>query len=370
MLGANNILSPKDGKPIVTPTQDMILGNYYVTIEKAGEKYEGRVFKDVNEALMAYERREVTLHTRIVLPVSSFKHKIFPDYAMDKYIVTTVGKIKFNEILPDTFQYVNEASSENIEKITPSKFYISKGEDIKAKIKDMPLTKPFAKGDLESIIAQVFKRYKTTETSMFLDRLKDLGFKYSTKAGITIAVSDIITSKNKDNILKAGNEAVDKVNKQFRRGLITEEERFKKVIEIWNNAKAEVSKELEQYSKEYVDNPIFIMMASKARGNLNNFTQLAGMRGLMAKPNGESVEIPITSNFYEGLSVSEFFLSTHGARKGSADTALKTAESGYLTRRLVDVAQDVIVREEDCGTMQGVVVEDIKDEKAGTVIEG
>ena len=370
MLGANNILSPKDGKPIVTPTQDMILGNYYVTIEKAGEKYEGRVFKDVNEALMAYERREVTLHTRIVLPVSSFKHKIFPDYAMDKYIVTTVGKIKFNEILPDTFQYVNEASSENIEKITPSKFYISKGEDIKAKIKDMPLTKPFAKGDLESIIAQVFKRYKTTETSMFLDRLKDLGFKYSTKAGITIAVSDIVTSKNKDNILKAGNEAVDKVNKQFRRGLITEEERFKKVIEIWNNAKAEVSKELEQYSKEYVDNPIFIMMASKARGNLNNFTQLAGMRGLMAKPNGESVEIPITSNFYEGLSVSEFFLSTHGARKGSADTALKTAESGYLTRRLVDVAQDVIVREEDCGTMQGVVVEDIKDEKAGTVIEG
>ena len=367
MLGANNILSPKDGKPIVTPTQDMILGNYYVTIEKAGEKYEGRVFKDVNEALMAYERREVTLHTRIVLPVSSFKHKIFPDYAMDKYIVTTVGKIKFNEILPDTFQYVNEASSENIEKITPSKFYISKGEDIKAKIKDMPLTKPFAKGDLESIIAQVFKRYKTTETSMFLDRLKDLGFKYSTKAGITIAVSDIITSKNKDNILKAGNEAVDKVNKQFRRGLITEEERFKKVIEIWNNAKAEVSKELEQYSKEYVDNPIFIMMASKARGNLNNFTQLAGMRGLMAKPNGESVEIPITSNFYEGLSVSEFFLSTHGARKGSADTALKTADSGYMTRRLVDVAQDIIVREDDCGTTQGVLVSAFKDEKDGII---
>ena len=369
MLGANNILSPKDGKPIVTPTQDMILGNFYLTVEKRGEKGEGRVFKNTDEALMAYERNEITLHTRIVVPVKSFKHKIFPDHLSDKYLVTTVGKIKFNEILPDTFQYVNEASSENLEKLTPSKYFINKGENIKEKINEVPTGKPFTKGDLESIIAQVFKRYKTTDTSIFLDKLKDLGFKYSTKAGITIAVSDIVTSKNKPEILKKGNELVDKINKQFQRGLITEEERFKKVIEVWNNAKNEVSKELEVYSNENEDNPIFIMMKSKARGNLNNFTQLAGMRGLMAKPNGESVEIPITSNFYEGLSVSEFFLSTHGARKGSADTALKTAESGYLTRRLVDVAQDVIVREEDCGTLQGVVVEEIKDEKAGTVIE-
>ena len=369
MLGANNILSPKDGKPIVTPTQDMILGNFYVTMEKRGLKGEGRVFKNTDEALMAYERNEITLHTRIVVPVSSFKHKIFPDYLLDKYLVTTVGKIKFNEILPDTFQYVNEASAENIEKVIPSKFFISKGENIKEKIQEIPSGKAFAKGDLESIIAQVFKRYKTTDTSIFLDKLKDLGFKYSTKAGITIAVSDIVTSKNKPEILKEGNELVDKINKQFQRGLITDEERFKKVIEVWNNAKLKVQKELEVYSNEDEDNPIFVMMKSKARGNLNNFTQLAGMRGLMAKPNGESVEIPITSNFYEGLSVSEFFLSTHGARKGSADTALKTAESGYLTRRLVDVAQDVIVREEDCGTLQGVVVEEIKDEKAGTVIE-
>ena len=301
MLGANNILSPKDGKPIVTPTQDMILGNYYLTIEKAGEKYEGRVFKDANEALMAYERNEITLHTRIAIPVRAFKHKIFSDYLMDKYLITTVGKIKFNEILPDTFQYVNEASSENIERMIPSKFFVNKGEDIKEKIKEMDLTKPFAKGDLESVIAQVFKRYKTTDTSIFLDKLKDLGFKYSTKAGITIAISDIVTSKNKGEILKEGNELVDKINKQFNRGLITEEERFKKVIEVWNNAKMKVQKELEQYSKQDVDNPIFIMMSSKARGNLNNFTQLAGMRGLMSKPNGESVEIPITSSFIEGL---------------------------------------------------------------------
>ena len=369
MLGANNILSPKDGKPIVTPTQDMILGNYYLTIEKTGEKYEGRVFKDVNEALMAYERNELDLHTRIVIPVSAFKHKIFPDYVLDKYLVTTIGKIKFNEILPDTFQYVNESTAENLEKLTPSKYFLDKGTNFKEVIKDMPITKPFAKGDLEKVISQVFKRYKTTETSVFLDKLKDLGFKYSTKAGITVAISDIVTSKNKPEILKEGNELVEKINKQFQRGLITEEERFKKVIEVWNNAKGKVQAELEKYSKEDVDNPIFIMMKSKARGNISHFTQLAGMRGLMAKPNGESVEIPITSNFYEGLTVSEFFLSTHGARKGSADTALKTAESGYLTRRLVDIAQDVIVREEDCGTTQGVVVEEIKDEKAGTVIE-
>ena len=369
MLGANNILSPKDGKPIVTPTQDMILGNYYLTIEKAGEKYEGRVFKDANEALMAYERNEITLHTRIAIPVRAFKHKIFSDYLMDKYLITTVGKIKFNEILPDTFQYVNEASSENIEKMIPSKFFVNKGEDIKEKIKEMDLTKPFAKGDLESVIAQVFKRYKTTDTSIFLDKLKDLGFKYSTKAGITIAISDIVTSKNKGEILKEGNELVDKINKQFNRGLITEEERFKKVIEVWNNAKMKVQKELEQYSKQDVDNPIFMMMNSKARGNISNFTQLAGMRGLMAKPNGEPVEIPVTSNFREGLSVSEFFLSTHGARKGSADTALKTADSGYLTRRLVDVSQDIIVKEEDCGTDQGVEVRAFINDKNGSVIE-
>ena len=369
MLGANNILSPKDGKPIVTPTQDMILGNYYITIEKTGHKYEGRAFKDTNEALMAYERNEIDLHTRIIVPVNSFKYKIFPDFQKNKYLVTTVGKIKFNEILPDTFQYINEASTENVEMITPNKFFIERGKNIKEEISKLPLGKPFAKGDLENIIAQVFKRHKTTDTSIFLDKLKDLGFHYSTKAGITIAVSDIVTSENKPEILKKSSDLVGKINKQFQRGLITDEERFKKVIEVWSDAKLEIQDELEKFSNEDSSNPIFIMMRSKARGNISNFTQLAGMRGLMSKPSGESVEIPVTSSFIEGLSVSEFFLSTHGARKGSADTALKTAESGYLTRRLVDVAQDVIVREENCETLLGVSVREILDEKAGTVIE-
>ena len=367
MLGANNILSPKDGKPIVTPSQDMILGNYYITMEKKRLEGEGRVFKNSNEALMAYQRREITLHTRIFVPVNSFKHKVFLDSNKDKYFVTTPGKLIFNEILPDSFPFINEPTDENIEGITPSKYFIEYGKDLKQELENIPLAKPFNKGTLEKIIAQMFKRYKTTETSIMLDKLKDQGFKYSTYSGITIAVSDIVVSKNKDEIIAKGNEEVKKINKQFRRGLITDQERYQLVIDVWDKAKDEIKKELEVYAKTMEDNPIFIMMNSKARGSISNFVQLAGMRGLMAKPNGESVEIPVTSNFREGLSVSEFFLSTHGARKGSADTALKTADSGYMTRRLVDVAQDIIVREDDCGTTQGVLVSAFKDEKDGII---
>ena len=367
MLGSNNILSPKDGKPIVTPSQDMILGNYYITTEKAGLEGEGRVFKNTNEALMAYNRRELTLHTRIAVPVNSFKHKVFTEGQKNKYLVTTVGKIIFNEILPDSFPYLNEPTDANIEGITPNKFFIDYGENIVQKIKEMPLTKPFAKGTLEKIIAQVFKRYKTTETSIMLDKLKDLGFKYSTLAGITISAYDVVTSKNKEKIIEESQAEVNKINKQYNRGLITEKERFDLVIDVWTKAKNEIQKELQQYADEYKDNPIFIMMNSKARGSISNFTQLAGMRGIMSKPSGEPVEIPIISSFRDGLSVSEFFLSTHGARKGSADTALKTADSGYMTRRLVDVAQDLIVKEEDCGTISGVVVKEFVDDKAGVI---
>ena len=370
MLGSNNILHPKSGDPIVTPSQDMVLGNYYITMEKAGEHGEGRLFKNSNEALMAYERREITLHTRIALPVSSFKHKLFTDDKKDKYLVTTVGKIKFNEILPDSFPFVNEPTDENIQQITPSKYFIDRGKNIPEEIAKMPLVKPFAKGALEKIIAQVFKRYKTTETSIMLDKLKDLGFKYSTLAGITVSMSDVATSSKKQQFIDEGQAIVDKINKQYKRGLITEEERHNKVIETWYSVKDKVQAELEEISKLEVDNPIFMMMHSKARGNISSFTQVAGMRGLMQKPNGDPIEIPVLSNFKEGLSVAEFFLSTHSARKGSADTALKTADSGYLTRRLVDVSQDMIVRCADCGTDQGVVVHDFINEKTGSVIEG
>ena len=367
MLGANNILSPKDGKPIVTPSQDMILGNYYITMDKPGLPNEGRAFKNSNEAIMAYTRREITLHTRILVPVNSFKHKVFLDSNKDKYLMTTVGKLIFNEILPDSFPYINEPTDENIEKCTPSKYFIAYGDDVLEKIKEIPKVDAFKKSTLEKIIAQMFKKYRTTETSIMLDKLKDQGFKYSTFSGLTISAFDVVASKQKDEIIEKSNAEVKKINKQYQRGLITNQERFELVIDVWARAKKEIEKELEVYAKELEDNPIFIMMNSKARGSLSNFVQLAGMRGTMAKPNGEPVEIPITSSFRDGLSVSEFFLSTHGARKGSADTALKTADSGYMTRRLVDVAQDIIVREEDCGTTQGVVVSAFKDDKDGII---
>ena len=369
MLGANNILNPKDGKPIVTPSQDMVLGNCYLTIEYAGLPNEGHVYKDPNEALMAYERREITLHTRIAIPVKSFKYKLFTDEQRDKYLVTTVGKIKFNEILPDTYPYVNEGTKENIEGVTPDKYFLPMGANIPEEIAKMELVQPFIKKTLGQLIAQVFKRYKTTETSIMLDKLKDLGFKYSTVAGVTVSIADVVRSDDKEEIIERAKAKVDKINKQYQRGLITEEERYENVINSWNNATDEIKDELAELSKNNYDNPIFMMMNSGARGSISNFTQLAGMRGLMAKPDGSTVEIPITSSFIEGLSVSEFFLSTHGSRKGSADTALRTADSGYLTRRLVDVAQDIIVKDYDCGSVQGLVVYDLVNDKDGTIIE-
>ena len=369
MLGANNILSPKDGKPIVSPSQDMVLGNYYLTMEKPGLPGEGRVFKNENEAIMAYERREITLHTRIALPVRSFRHKIFPDNYMDKYLVTTVGKLIFNQVFPDSFQYINDGSSENIEKITPSKYFLDKGSNIKEEIAKMEVVEPLLKGTYVKLTAQIYKRYQTTETSVMLDKLKDLGFKHSTLSGISIGLGDIIESKTKPAVLEAASNKVATINKQYKRGLITDRERYEQVVGVWGDAKAEVETELKGIIHDNPDNPISIMISSGARGNMSNYSQIAGMRGLMLKPSGDVVEIPITSSFTEGANVSEFFLATHGARKGAVDTALKTAEAGYLTRRLVDVVQDVIVKEDDCGTDSGVVVEAFANEQDGTIVE-
>ena len=369
MLSSNNILDPKDGKPIVTPSQDMVLGNYYITTEKPGDKGEGRVFKNANEAIEAYERREVTLHARIALPAKSLKYNTFTDEQKEMYLVTTVGKLLFNEILPDGFQYINEPTKANYEGFTPMAHFLKRGSNIPEEIKKKEINKPFAKGDLKKIIAQVFKRYKTTETSIYLDKLKNLGFKYSTLSGISISIADVVKSEHKNEIIDKSQKVVDTINKQYRRGLITDRERYEKVCEVWNNTTSEVEKELKQKVQTLTDNPIMMMVNSGARGSIGQYNQMAGMRGLLAKPNGDAVEIPVTSSFVDGLSVSEYFISTHGTRKGNADTALKTADSGYLTRRLVDVVQDVIVREEDCGTIQGVVVKAFVDESDGTVIE-
>ena len=368
MLGANNILKPSDGKPIVTPSQDMVLGNYYLTMEQESEN-EGRVFKSPDAALMAYDRREIDLHTRLVVPVKSFKHKIFADSQKDKYLITTVGKIKLNEILPDAYQYINDGSKENINNITPSKYFAPMGTDLKEFIKNLPISEPLGKKSLQSIIAQVFKRYKTTETSTMLDKLKNLGFEYSTYSGITMSAFDIIADSNKEQIISDGKKKVEQIGKQYKRGLITEQERYERVIEVWNNVNEQIKNDLSKLAEENPNNPIFIMMKSGARGSLEQFRQVAGMIGLVAKPNGMTVEIPITSNYTDGLTVAEYFMSSHGSRKGNVDTALKTANSGYLTRRLVDVVQDVIVKEHDCGTIQGVVVEAFINEKDGSVIE-
>ncbi|AST94036.1 MULTISPECIES: DNA-directed RNA polymerase subunit beta' [Sutcliffiella] len=359
MLAAQNILNPKDGKPVVTPSQDMVLGNYYLTLEREGAVGEGMVFKDVNEALIAYQNGYVHLHSRVAVHAGSLTNETFTEEQRRKLIVTTVGKMIFNEILPTSFPYINEPTQYNLEKETPSKYFIEPGVNVREFIVAQPLIDPFKKKILGNIIAEVFKRFKITETSKMLDRMKNLGFRYSTKAGITVGVADIVVLKEKEEILTEAQTKVDTVLKQFRRGLITEEERYDRVIAIWSAAKDNIQGKLMASLPSL--NHIFMMSDSGARGNASNFTQLAGMRGLMANPSGRIIELPIKSSFREGLTVLEYFISTHGARKGLADTALKTADSGYLTRRLVDVAQDVIVREEDCGTDRGLEVSSLKD---------
>ncbi|CAM3895882.1 DNA-directed RNA polymerase subunit beta' [Alkalicoccus chagannorensis] len=359
MLAAQNILNPKDGKPVVTPSQDMVLGNYYLTLERAGAVGEGSIFHHPDEVLNAYQNGYVHLHTRIALPVQSINKSNFRSEFSDHLMLTSVGKVIFNEILPQSFPYVNEPTAGNLEIETPEQYFVTPDTDIKKLYEERDIVPPFKKGFLGDIIAEVFKKFKISETSVMLDKMKDLGFYYSTKAGITIGVSDIVVLEDKQEILDEAEERVSKVSKQFRRGLITEEERYGKVIEIWGEAKDVIQQKLLGTLDK--TNPIFMMSDSGARGNASNFTQLAGMRGLMANPSGRIIELPIKSSFREGLTVLEYFISTHGARKGLADTALKTADSGYLTRRLVDVAQDVIVREDDCGTDRGLDVSAIQE---------
>ncbi|HDC6085275.1 TPA: DNA-directed RNA polymerase subunit beta' [Staphylococcus aureus] len=363
MLAAQNILNPKDGKPVVTPSQDMVLGNYYLTLERKDAVNTGAIFNNTNEVLKAYANGFVHLHTRIGVHASSFNNPTFTEEQNKKILATSVGKIIFNEIIPDSFAYINEPTQENLERKTPNRYFIDPttlGEGgLKEYFENEELIEPFNKKFLGNIIAEVFNRFSITDTSMILDRMKDLGFKFSSKAGITVGVADIVVLPDKQQILDEHEKLVDRITKQFNRGLITEEERYNAVVEIWTDAKDQIQGELMQSLDK--TNPIFMMSDSGARGNASNFTQLAGMRGLMAAPSGKIIELPITSSFREGLTVLDYFISTHGARKGLADTALKTADSGYLTRRLVDVAQDVIVREEDCGTDRGLLVSDIKE---------
>jgi DNA-directed RNA polymerase subunit beta' len=362
MLSAQNILNPKDGRPVVTPNQDLVLGCYYLTVEEEGVKGEGKVYKDPNEVVMAYQLGEINLHARIFLDAESIP-KLKPVISERRrqksgrlYLVTTPGKIIFNEVFPDDFPYFNKPSLESLDE---NELVLLKGRNPHEVVKEIPLNEAFKKGALGELVGKCYRRYGNTKTAQILNDLKKLGFNYATKAGVTVAIDDIVVPKAKAEILAQAESEVEIVEKQFRRGLITEEERYDQVIEIWSKARDDLAKELMNNMDKL--NPIYMMAHSGARGNESQITQLAGMRGLMADPTGRIIDLPIKANFREGLTVLEYFISTHGARKGLADTALKTADSGYLTRRLVDVSQDVIVREVDCHTNQGISLSDYND---------
>ena len=401
MLGSHNILGPKDGKPIVTPGQDMVMGNFYLTMEETKDEFfaeakhyeevgcpleaahwhrfgenEGHVYTDEDEVMMAYQSKQVHLHTRIALPVCNMHKTSFDEKHKNDYLITTVGKIVFNSMFPEDFPYINEVSKENFVS-TPDKYFVSPGQNIKEYIEAMPLVDAVKKKDLGKVIAEVFKRYDADQTAEILDQIKSLGFEYSTVAGITVALSDIEVAPHKDEYIDEGRVKADQLKHLQRKGMLTMEEWERHLSKMWDDQKDKIVTSLMKNLPR--KNPINMMATSGARGNASNFTQLAGMRGLMAKPGhakagaGEYVptiiEVPIYSCFREGLNVSEFFISTHGVRKGLTDTALKTAESGYLTRRLVDVAQDVIIKEDDCGTDKGYWIETLMDRKTNSVIE-
>lgn len=367
MLGSNNILSPKDGKPIVTPSQDMVLGNYYLTLEVAGKYGEGTVFADVNEALMAYDAKTVHLHTRVAIRGKSLNNSTFTEEQNNSYLITSVGKIIFNQIFEGAFPFINDSSKENLE-ATPDKYFVPMGTNIKEHIKNQEIIKPLDKKALGNIINEVFKTSVMKDTSEMLDKLKDQGFYYSTVAGITVSINDIQVPQAKYKLFDEADDRLEVITNLYRKGKLTEEERKTAVIKLWEGVKDDVQEVVKEEFESDRSNPIFIMSDSGARGNISNFTQLVGMRGLMSNPKGETIELPIKSSFREGLTASEFFISTHGARKGSTDTALKTADSGYLTRRLVDVSQEVIITEEDCKTDQGFVVTELYNTADNSVI--
>ena len=323
MLAANNILNPKDGKPVTTPTQDMILGSYYLTIDRDGALGEGKIFKDNNEALLAYDAGEVHLQAKILVRQENGSRYGIPDGGR---LETTVGRIIFNNVIPAEVGYVNET---------------------------------VGKKGLSKIVAKCYKLLGASATAAMLDGIKAQGYKYSTQAGFTVAFSDIIVPDAKAEILSTSDKEVERIEQKYRRGLITDEERYNLVIKVWTKATKDVTDALLQNLDKF--NNINMMATSGARGNNQQIRQLGGMRGLMADSTGRTIELPIKANFREGLNVQEYFISSHGARKGLTDTALRTADSGYLTRRLVDVAQEVIVREDDCCTDKGLLVEAIKN---------
>lgn len=346
MLSTNNILKPSDGKPVVSPTQDMVIGAYYLTMKREGEKGEGKVFTGPDEVIMAYQSGDIGLHASAKMRVT----KEIDGKKVSKLIDITPGRVIFNEAIPQDLGFKDRTDPEEM-------FELEVDCVVDKKV-------------LGEIVDRCYRKYGNTGTAIMLDKIKELGFHFSTKGAITISISDIVVPKEKDKLLEEADNEVMKIERQYKRGLISEEERYERVISVWNETTDKVTKALMNTLDSF--NPIYMMAVSGARGSINQIRQLAGMRGLMANPAGRIIELPIRANFREGLTVLEFFISTHGARKGLADTALRTADSGYLTRRLVDVSQDVLVREEDCFARTGERVNGIvvsKVEEAGEIIE-
>lgn len=376
MLVSNNILDPKNGNPVLSPSQDMVLGNYYLTIEEKKDRIiggvnsniktqehrykhrnQGKIFSDLKEAELAFYNKEIHLHTKILIKTSNVNSS-FAKEQKEKYLVTTLGKLIFNNILPSDFPYIQEPTLFNLEVRTPDCYFISKGVNPEKILSESLDIEPFKKRFVSMIIDRVFKKSNITETSKMLDDIKDLGFKYSTIAGITISHSDINVYSKKEKLLDIVENKIIEIEKFYDNGFLTLSEKKNLVIQEWKTVRDSIQEGLmKEFDK---DNNLFMISDSGARGNTSNFSQLSGMRGLMNSPRGEILEIPVKNSFKEGLTVSEFFISTHGARKVSTDTALKTAESGYLTRRLVDVAQDNIITQEDCGSDKGFVIQSIK----------
>jgi DNA-directed RNA polymerase subunit beta' len=368
MLGSKAILGPKDGKPIVTPTQDMILGNYYITTEEKGAKGEGTLFSSISEAVIAYETDTVNLNAIIAIPVNAIENKTFKDSQKDKYLLTTVGKIIFNGIFVEEFPWINNNNIYGAENEI-DKFLVNEDVNIREYIQNTyVIQQPIKKKELSSIIDRFFATYGAQNTARMLDNMKDLGFKFSSKSGTTISAMDVVAYDGKYEEFKIADEKVRKINEFYSLGMLTKGEKKRRVINIWSEVKDRIQEKLEHILKEDLKNPVFVMADSGARGNVSNFTQLVGMRGLMSDPKGDIKEIPIKSSFREGLSVSEYFVSTHGARKGMADIALKTADSGYLTRRLVDVSQEIIVTTDKCNATTGFEVSAIIETKHDNVI--
>jgi DNA-directed RNA polymerase subunit beta' len=364
----------------------MVIGNYYLSIEQSKEDYlakakaakakgdtasqekfemyasmEGKVFRSTEEVVLAFQTGQIHLHNRIALPGASFKKTGFTAKMNQGYVMTSVGKVMFNNIFPNDFPFVNNKNKANY-KADLEEYFVPRGTNIPEAFAKRALLTPFGSKDLSEIIKEVFAKYGTTKTSAILDKMKDLGFKFATYSGLTVALSDIRKLDSKQDIIRKGDQKVAEIKDQFEMGLLTDEERYQQVVQVWKeDVQKQIAAEVLGIMSGKNDNPLYIIFNSGARGKASNFNQLIGYRGLMSKPTGRYIELPIRSSFREGLSISEFFIATHGARKVGADTALKTADSGYLTRKLVDVSQDVIIREEDCHTDHGSNVFTIVD---------